>query len=48
MPPTDAPELDTAPAPTVGTGSILGIGCVGVVIVVVIVALVVRWLTGVW
>ena len=33
---------------TVGTGSALGIGCLVAVIVLVLIAFAVRWLTGIW
>jgi hypothetical protein len=33
---------------TVGTGSALGIGCVIAVVVLVLLAIALRWLTGVW
>jgi hypothetical protein len=47
-------ELDKRPTPngatgsTVGTGSALGIGCVIAVVVLVLLAVALRWLTGVW
>jgi hypothetical protein len=46
--------LDERPTPnggtgsTVGTGSALGIGCVIAVVVLVLLAIALRWLTGVW
>jgi hypothetical protein len=33
---------------TVGTGSMLGLGCVATVILLVVVALAIRWFSGVW
>jgi hypothetical protein len=33
---------------TVGTGSVLGLGCVVTVILLVLVALAIRWFTGGW
>ncbi len=33
---------------TVGTGSVLGIGCLVVVVLLVLVALIYRWLGGTW
>jgi hypothetical protein len=38
----------TVPSATLGTGSALAIGCVVAVIVLLVVALALRWLTGVW
>jgi hypothetical protein len=33
---------------TVGTGSMLGLGCVAIVILLVLVALAIKWFTGSW
>jgi hypothetical protein len=35
-------------ASTVGTGSMLGLGCVAMVILLVLVALAIRWFAGGW
>jgi hypothetical protein len=43
----DAP-LDAEASTTVGTGSVLGLGCVVAVILLVLVALAIRWFTGGW
>jgi hypothetical protein len=42
------PRPDGVPSTTVGTGSALGVGCLIVVVVLVLIALTVRWLTGSW
>lgn len=39
---------DGEPGTTVGTGSVLGIGCVVAVVILVVIAVVLRWLTGTW
>jgi hypothetical protein len=39
---------DPAASTTVGTGSMLGLGCVVTVILLVLVALAVRWFAGGW
>ena len=39
---------DPAASTTVGTGSVLGLGCVVAVILLVLVALAIRWFTGGW
>jgi hypothetical protein len=39
---------DSAVSSTVGTGSTLGLGCVVLVILLVLVALAIRWFTGGW
>ena len=43
---------DAAPDPlvstTVGTGSMLGIGCLVTVILLVLIAFAIRWFTGSW
>jgi hypothetical protein len=39
---------DATASTTVGTGSVLGLGCVGAVILLVLVALAIRWFTGGW
>ena len=44
----DGPRPENPPVTTVGTGSALGIGCVIAVIVFVLVAFSVRWVTGSW
>ena len=45
-------QLDVAPDPvvstTVGTGSMLGIGCLVTVILLVLVAFAIRWSAGGW
>lgn len=48
VPAPDGPAPDGETGTTVGTGSVLGIGCVVAVIVLVLVAFAVRWLTGGW
>jgi hypothetical protein len=42
------PRLDIVAPDTVGTGSVLGIGCLAAVILLVLVALVFRWIGGGW
>ena len=42
------PERSASVASTVGTGSVLGIGCVVALVVFVIVAIAARWLMGGW
>jgi hypothetical protein len=39
---------DPVASSTVGTGSMLGLGCVATVILLVVVALAIRWFSGVW
>jgi hypothetical protein len=39
---------DAAASTTVGTGSVLGLGCVVAVILLVLVALAIRWFAGGW
>jgi hypothetical protein len=39
---------DPAASTTVGTGSMLGLGCVVTVFLLVLVAIAVRWFTGGW
>ena len=39
---------DPVASTTVGTGSMLGLGCVVTVILLVLVALAIRWLGGGW
>jgi hypothetical protein len=39
---------DPVVSTTVGTGSMLGLGCVVVVILLVFVAFAIRWFTGGW
>jgi hypothetical protein len=39
---------DAAASTTVGTGSVLGLGCVVALILLVIVALAIRWFAGGW
>ena len=45
-------QPDAAPDPvvstTVGTGSMLGVGCLVTVILLVLVAFAIRWFTGSW
>ncbi|MBA2597498.1 MAG: hypothetical protein M3Q50_05235 [Chloroflexota bacterium] len=38
----------TEPPATVGTGTVLGIGCIALAVLVMVAALALRWLTGVW
>ena len=39
---------DPAASTTVGTGSMLGLGCVVMVILLVLIALAIRWFAGSW
>jgi hypothetical protein len=41
-------EAGAAPSTTVGTGSVLAIGCLVAVVLLVIVAFAVRWAGGGW
>jgi len=43
----DVPSQPTV-STTVGTGSVLGLGCVVAVIVLVLAALAIRWFAGGW
>ena len=42
------PRPDLVASTTVGTGSALGVGCIAAVILLVLLALAVRWLAGGW
>ena len=44
----DEPRPDHGASTTVGTGSALGVGCIAAVILLVLLALAVRWLAGGW
>jgi hypothetical protein len=46
--PDNSPSPISATGSTVGTGSALGVGCVIAVVVLVLLAIALRWLTGVW
>jgi hypothetical protein len=42
------PWLDPATPDTVGTGSVIAVGCIAAVVLLVLLALVVRWIAGGW
>lgn len=46
--PGEVAPLGESEAPTVGTGSAIGVGCLILVVVLVLAALAYRWLGGTW
>ncbi len=48
VPTADEPEPGATEGATVGTGSSLAVGCIAAIIVLVLVAIALRSLTGVW
>lgn len=41
-------QMESVPQSTVGTGSMLGIGCLIAVVLLVVIALAFRWIGGTW